>query len=486
MIHILKRLHMKRFIIISFSFLISTLALGQGPDRTTPPALTKAKNLQLPPIQRFNLSNGIAVVLMEKHTVPLVQINLLVQTGSFDDPSGKEGLSSLAMDLLDEGAGTFTSLQLADEIEYLGAQIRTMNRTFTSEVNCSTPISKLDAAVKLMSDIILRPSFDEKELERVRKLRLNALLQNYDEPNVIASRAFNKLLFGANLPYGKFPSEQSIKSFTKNDLTSFHKTNFTTGNSTLIIVGDVTRESITPVLEKYFAVYQTGTTTKPANPVPQQIKGRPLYIVDKPGAAQSVILIGRIGTSRSDAQYHDITIMNTILGGSFASRLNNNLREQNGYSYGAGSGFSFWKVPGPFMASSSVQTDVTGPALGEFFNEFKKMRQPIPELDITRGRNYDALGYAGDFETNADIAAALSSLVFYQLPDDYFNKYVDKALAVTKKGVEAAAKKYIVPENMLVVIVGDQAKILEGVKKLNLGKITTLSIEDVLGKKPEL
>jgi zinc protease len=178
--------------------------------------------------------------------------------------------------------------------------------------------------------------------------------------------------------------------------------------------------------------------------------------------------------------------MNTILGGSFASRLNTNLREEHGYSYGAGSGFSFWKVPGPFTASSSVKTDVTGPALGEFFNEFKKMRQPIPDTDLNRSKNYDALGYAGDFETNSSIAVALGDLVINQLPDNYFNAYVDKSLAVTKKGVEAAAKKYIVPENMLIVIVGDRAKIEEGVKKLNLGKITVLSIEDVLGKKPQL
>jgi zinc protease len=178
--------------------------------------------------------------------------------------------------------------------------------------------------------------------------------------------------------------------------------------------------------------------------------------------------------------------MNTILGGSFASRLNTNLREEHGYSYGARSGFSFWTVPGPFTASSSVQTDVTGPALGEFFIEFKKMLQPMPDADLNRGKNYTALGYAGDFETNSSIAGALGDLVVNKLPDTYFNSYVDQALAVTKKGVEAAAKKYITPDNMLIVVVGDRAKIEEGVKKLNLGKINILSVEDVLGKKPQL
>jgi predicted Zn-dependent peptidase len=254
----------------------------------------------------------------------------------------------------------------------------------------------------------------------------------------------------------------------------------------LIVVGDVTSPSLKPLLEKYFGSYPQGQYAKSLKPVPAQVKGRSVYIVDKPGSAQSVIRIGKIGVPRSAPDYDNIVVMNTILGGSFASRLNTNLRETHGYTYGAGSGFSFWPIPGPFVANSSVQTDVTGPALNEFFNEFKKMRTPIPDSDLTRGKNYEALGYAGNFETNGDIAAALAEMVQYRLPDSYFNTYVGKILAVNKKGVEAAAKKYITPDNMLIVIVGDREKIEAGVKKLNLGKITVMSIEEVLGKKPEL
>ncbi|MBL7856673.1 MAG: insulinase family protein [Cyclobacteriaceae bacterium] len=474
------------YILLCVALFSSGVALAQKPDRTTPPALSKAKNLQLPPIQRFSLSNGLPVILMEKHTVPLVQINLLIQTGSFDDPAGKEGLSNFAMDLLDEGAGAFSSLQLADEIEFLGANISTYSGSFASGINCAASSAKIEATLKLMTDIALNPTFAENEIERIRKNRLNGLLQNYDEPNIISRRAFDRLLYDKSTPYGRFPNEASIKTYSKDDLTAFHKTHFVTGNSTLIIVGDVTQQSITPVLEKYFGSFPKGQATTAVKPVPQQVKGRQIYIVDKPGAAQSVIRIGRIGVPRNAPDQDNIEVMNTILGGSFASRLNTNLRETHGYSYGAGSAFSFWKIPGPFIASSSVQTDVTGPALGEFFVEFKKIRQPLPDADLTRGKNYEALGYAGNFETSRDIASALVDLVLYQLPDNYFNTYVEKILAVNKKGVEAAAKKYIVPENMLIVIVGDKAKIEAGVQKLNLGKITYLTIEDILGKKPEL
>jgi zinc protease len=462
------------------------ITYSQAPNRKSPPPFGTPKNLQLPSIRKFSLANGLNVVLMEKHNVPLVQINFLARTGSYDDPQGKEGLANLTMDLMDEGAGSFDALKLADEIEFLGASIQTYAGGFNSGVNCSTPVSKLDPALKLMSDIILKPTFSEQELERVRKLRLNALLTQYDEPTIIAQRAFDQLLFDRSLPYGKAPGEQSLKSITRNDLSAFHRSLMVGGNPTIIIVGDVERSSLEPLLSKYFGAAQIATVKKQPLPEPQQIKGRTIYIVDKPGAAQSVIRIGRIAAARNSPDYENMVVMNTILGGSFTSRLNTNLRETHGYAYGAGSGFSFWSVASPFVASSSVQTDVTGPALGEFFNEFNNMIKPLPDADLTRGKNYEALGYAGEFETNSQIAGALASMVVHNLPDNYFNTYVEKILNVNKKGVEAVAKKYVVPNNVLVVVVGDRAKIEEGINKLKLGKVTMLSVEDVLGKKPQL
>jgi zinc protease len=178
--------------------------------------------------------------------------------------------------------------------------------------------------------------------------------------------------------------------------------------------------------------------------------------------------------------------LNTILGGSFTSRLNSNLREQHGYAYGASSGFSFWNMPSPFIASSSVQTDVTGPALKEFFIELEKIRQPVPQDELSRGKNYNALGYAGRFETNSDLAGTLGAQILYDLPDGYYNSYVGKILAVTGESVTAAASQFIVPDNMLVVVVGDRSKIEAGIRQLNLGEIKLLTIEDVLGKKPVL
>lgn len=474
-------------ILISLSFLVLIASVfAQNPDRSGPPALGQVKNLELPAPVRFTLTNGLKVVLMEKHNVPMVQLNVLIQTGNYDDPQGKEGLTSFVMDALDEGAGNLSALQLSDEIEYLGAQIGSGSRPFSSEVNCTAPVGRLQEVLALMSTIVLKPTFPDAELDRLKKLRLNGLLQSYDEPNAIAQRAFNQLMFTDGSPYGRFANDRTIRSYLREDLVAFHRTHFVTGNTTIIVAGDVTKSSILPLLEKYFAAYPKGNAPKKNRPLPTQVKGRTIYVIDKPGAAQSVISIGRLGPARNDPAYYAVNVLNTILGGSFTSRLNSNLREQHGYAYGASSGFSFWNMPSPFTAGSSVQTDVTGPALKEFFNEFEKIRQPIPQDELTRGKNYNALGYAGRFETNSDLAGILGAQILYDLPDGYYNGYVGKILAVTGESVTAAANQFIVPDNMLVVVVGDRSKIEAGIRQLNLGEIKLLTIEDVLGKKPVL
>jgi zinc protease len=475
---------MKHLILIIFSLGTFATTWAQAPDRTAPPALTAVKDLQLPAIQRFELSNGVKVVLMEKHSVPLVQINLLIRGGSIHDPKGKEGLSSLTMDMLDEGAGNLDALQLADEIEFLGSEIRTYSGLFSSGVNCFAPLSKLEPSLALMADIALKPKFDAKEFERIQKLRLNGLLQNYDQPTVIASRAFSKYMFDASSPYNRFPGETSLKAIQRDDLVTFHQSIMASINCTLVVVGDVTVGSVRPLLEKYFASLAAGQATAQIPAPSSPVKKRVVYLIDKPGAAQSVIRIGKMAGARSDKDYYPATVMNTILGGSFASRLNANLREAHGYSYGAGSFFYFWPVPSPFVASSSVQTDVTGPALKEFFNEFSGIRKPLPKGDLDRGRNYEALGYAANFETTSSIADALSELVLYNLPDTYFNTYINNILGVSKEGAEAAAKKYVTPDTMLVIVVGDRSKVEKGIRDLNLGTVTILTVEDVLGKKP--
>ncbi|MEW6194204.1 MAG: pitrilysin family protein [Bacteroidota bacterium] len=460
---------------------------AQIADRSKVPPLGEPKKLSLPEIQTFELTNGLQVVLMEKHSVPLVQMNVVVKSGSVNDPEDKSGIASFTADMLDEGAAGKSSLELADAINYLGARISTFSRMHKMGITLHSPLSKFDEALKIVANILLRPDFPQKELDRIRNEKLTSLLQWHDQPVTIANVMFQKTLFGKYHPYGKpaMGNETSLKSFSVEDLKNFHSEFFKANNAYVLVVGDITKDQLVAKLESVFGEWKQGETPAAELDETDQVKKRVIYLVDKPGSAQSVIMIGRIGTERLTGDYFPITVMNTILGGSFTSRLNNNLREQHGYTYGAGSAFDMRPYPGPFAARSSVQTEVTDKALVEFFKELNGISESIPEEELTRAKNYVALGYPENFQTVADIAFNLEEMIDYSLPGDYFNNYIGNVLNVTGDQVTEAAKKYIVPDKMAVVVVGDRSKIEDGIKKLNLGEIEYYTVEDVLGKKPE-
>ncbi len=480
-----KRILFLAFTIVMVSFIGSSL-YAQNADRSAPPKLPAISKLNLAPIQKFQLSNGVKVVLMEKHEVPLMQLNVLVKTGSVNDSENKVGLANLTLDMMDEGAAGKSSLELSDAIDFLGVRISTNAGLNYSQASLHSPLSKFNDALKILADLVLRPDFPAKELERKKKDRLTSLMQMHDQPTAIASVAFNQIVFGKEHPYGRMTSETAIKGFTVDDLKSFYTKYFKANNAIIIAVGDIKKDALKAALENAFGKWQKGEIKEQRVIDAPQVAKRIIYLIDKPGAAQSVISIGRIGVARSTADYFPIIIMNTILGGSFSSRLNQNLREKNGYTYGARSGFSFRESAGPFTAGASVQTEVTDKALTEFFNELNGILQPIPAEDITRGKNYVALSYPGNFQAVQEIAGQLSEMVQFNLPDSYFNDYVSNMLNVTGDAVQKTAKKYIVTDQIAIIVVGDKAKVEEGIKKLNLGEVINLTIDDVLGKVPKL
>ena len=462
---------------------------ADGPDRSGPPALGAPPPLRTPPLQHFKLSNGLPVLLMEKHEVPVVQIVLQIGTGSVVDPEGKTGLASLTFALLTEGAGQHTALELADEVDFLGASLFSGAGLHSSHLFLHVPVARLEPALQLLADVAQRPTFPPEELERQRRRRLTSLAQAHDEPTAVAAVAFSKLIFGAEHPYGRMSSgdEASLRSFTADDCRRFYAAQVTPGNATFIVVGDVKPDQVLAQLEKAFGKWAGAPPpTRPAWPKTSQVKERGLVLINKPGAAQSVIRIGRLGPPRLTEDYYALTILNTILGGSFTSRLNQNLREQHGYSYGAGSRFDFRPEPGPFVASSSVQTEVTDKALTEFLKEFRGIMGDIPDTELQRAKNFIGFSYPGEFQTTGQIAGELGELVEYHLPDTYFNEYIQKILSVTKAEVEAAAKKYLDPDRIAIVVVGDREKIEAGLQKLDLGTVRRMEIDQVLGPIPQL
>ena len=459
-----------------------TLA-AQQPDRKQPPPLGPAPSLKLPAIQKQRLSNGLAVWIVEHHEVPLAQINLIVRSGSAADPIGKYGVGSLTAAMLDEGAGTRSSLDLADAIEFLGANLSTASSFDASSIRMSVPVSKLAEALPLMSDVALRPSFPVSELDRLRKERLTGLLQARDNAGALIQLAFPRIVFGPTHRYGTSANglPATIEALTVDDLKTFYRSHFRPDNATLLVVGDLAPATALPMLEKAFGNWKADGMAPLVADVPNapQLTKRQVYLVDKPEAAQSQIRIGWVGVSRSTPDYAVLEVLNTVLGGSFTSRLNQNLREKNGYAYGASSGFDMRLSAGPFLASAGVQTDKTADALKEFFNELNGILTPVPPDELAKARNYVALGFPGEFETTGDMARKLEELVIYNLPDTTFSDYVPCVTAVTAADLQRAAARFVQPERMAVVVVGD-LKLIEGpIRALNLGPITRVPVDSL-------
>jgi predicted Zn-dependent peptidase len=463
-------------------------ALAQAPDRSRPPELGPPPRLDLPDIQRFTLANGLPVLLMENHRVPVVEVVLAVRAGAVDEPLGKEGLASMTAAMLDEGAGSRTALEVADAIDFLGAALATSSGQHATFVTLHAPLSKLPDALPVMADVALRPAFPDEELERQRVERLTTLLQWRDDPGRIAPVALADALYGPGHPYGRLTmgNAASLASLGAEDLRAFHAERFHSGAATLIVVGDVTRATIEPLLASAFGRWRAGTTSSGELPAAPQVEQREVWIVDKPGAPQSEIRIGRIGVERLTEDYHEIVVMNTILGGSFTSRLNQRLREERGYSYGAVSGFDFRPAPGPFVAAAAVQTAVTDSALAVFLREISGILERVPEAELQRAKNYLALGYPQSFETVASTAGALTEISLYDLPLDTLDRFIDEIMGVTSQDVERVARRYLDPDRVAIIVVGDRSVIEPGIRALNLGTVHTATIADVLGPAPRL
>jgi zinc protease len=458
---------------------------AQSPDRSKLPASGPVPTLKLPAIAKRQLSNGLPVWIVELHEVPVVQVNLVVLSGSAGDPTGKYGIASMTAAMLDDGAGQRSALEIADAVDFLGADLSTASGVDSAAIRLHVPVARLAEALPIMADVAERPTFPKEELERLRTQRLTSIIQSRDDAGTVAQLALSKILYGASHRFGTatMGTAETIKAFTVDDLRAFYQTTYRPTNSTLIVVGDVTPTTVLPQLEKNFGQWKPAVTAAPAAvtlPPTREPGTRDVYLIDKPGAPQSQIRIGWIGVSRSTPDYFPITVLNTVLGGSFSSRLNMNLREKHGYSYGASSVFDMRVAEGPFYAAAGVQTDKTSESLTEFFNELKAIGNAVPAEELSRAKNYVALRFPERFEATGDIAGNLETLLVYHLPDDYFSKYVQNIEAVSAAAVQAVSRKYIQPDHFVVVVVGDRKTIEPGIRALNLGTVKTMSVDEVL------
>jgi zinc protease len=467
----------------------ATAAFAQA-DRSHPPEAGPPRPLKLPAFEQKALSNGVPVVLVGMHEVPVAEVVLVVRAGATADPAGREGLASMTAEMLDEGAAGRDALALADAIDFLGATLETGADWDDSTVSLRVPVARLGDALPLMADVALRPDFPEKELDRLRKEALTALLQARDVPGRIASRAVAQAVFGKAHRYGRPETGDaaSISALSIADMRGFHDSRYAPAAATLVVVGNVTAESVLPLLEKAFGAWKApaAAPAAPAVPAPPQVRGRTVWLVDKPGSVQSAMRLARVGVSWTDPQYAATEVMNTLLGGLFTSRLNDNLREKHGYTYGARSGFARYRTGGLFVAMADVQTDKTAPALTEFMNELARIRTPATPEEAARARSYAALGYAAEFETTQQVAAHVVEKVVYDLPDGFFEQFVPKALAVDAAAIGRTAQAEVDPRTIAIVVVGDRSKVEGPIRALNLAPIKDLTVEDVMGPAPKV
>ena len=459
-----------------------TLLAQQAPDRTRAPQPGPPPSLTLPAIQKRTLSNGLPVWIVELHKVPVVNVNLVLRAGSGADPAGKFGLANLTAAMLDEGAGTRDALQIADAVDYLGASLTTSSSSDAAFVELHVPVARLGDALPVMSDVALRPTFPESELKRVREELLTSILEAGDDPAALVQFAFPRLVYGTSHRYGtvSMGTAASLKGLTIADLRQFHASRYVPSNATIIVTGDVDPAAVTARLESVFGGWK-GAAAPPAQvPAAPQLSARKVYLVDKPGAPQSQIRIGWIGVPRSTPDYFALRVLNTVLGGAFTSRLNQNLREQHGYAYGASSSFDMRGSAGPFFAAAGVQTDKTAEALSEFFKELDGIRKPIPPDELDKAKNYVALLLSRNFETTQSLAGSLAQMFIFNLPPDYFETFTTRVRTVTQAEVQRAAEQYIQPDKFAVVVVGDLKTIEPGIRALNLGPVTTVPIDEVM------
>jgi zinc protease len=442
-------------------------------DRTVMPSSGALPAFRLPPIHRSKLSNGLELLVVEQHEIPTVTMNLLVRAGNAANPPDRLGLANLVAAMLDEGTDRRSANDIADQLASTGSTLSIRADWDTTQVGMFTLKRHLTHSLDIFSDVIQHPTFPELELERQRSLALANLVRLRDQPTTLASLAIDAVLYRDH-PYGQpeMGNEQTLRAASREDIVRFYRSSFVPGRSSLIVAGDVTVPEVTEILEEALAGWRVEPPdTDSMIPVPAASPST-ITLVDKPGAAQSVIGVGQLGVPRTSPDYFQLLVMNTIFGGQFSSRLNMNLREEKGYTYGARSGFEWRRQVGPFVASASVQTAVTAPALAEFLKEFRDIAggRPVTVKELEFAKASIVRGFPAGFESARDIAGRITDLAEFGLPLDYFSTVVPRVSVVTTDDVMVAAKKFIDLDYLNVVVVGDKKQILSDLQQLSEGK----------------
>ncbi len=449
---------------------------AEGAGRESLPEGAAEPKFALPPIERAKLANDMQVVLVEKHELPVVNLHVLFPAGRADDGLKTPGLAEMTAAVWGEGTAKRTAEEIAAQLGDIGATLNISADWDTTSARLFSLKRHLPRALDVLVDVLREPTFPAAELQRQQTATLARLSQIRNEPTALASLAGMQFLYHSDHPYGhpQWGNPAAIREMKPNDLKRFYESWMRPEKATVIAVGDITLAELTESLQGTLGDWNSAASESPEPDFPQrEDRKSELVLIDKPHAAQSVIYAALIGSRRDTPDFFPQSVMNTVFGGQFSSRLNLNLREDKGYTYGARSAWD-WRVrgEGPFVATTSVQTAVTAPALAEFLKELEGMAgaRPVDATELDFCKKYVTRGYTAGFETPSHVATQLETLVAYGLPDDYFNTVVPGIQAVTTDDVMLVAKKYLKLGRLAIVVVGDQAKIEPELRKLPVGK----------------
>lgn len=457
-------------------------AAKTGADRSKLPALGTPPQLTLPPLTRDTLSNGLRVVLAERHNVPVVQMNLIVDAGYAADSLAKPGTAKLALGMIDEGTKSLDSLQIAKRAQELGASIGSGSSLDTSYITLNALKAKLPESLDLFSDVLLNPTFPQSELNRIKPQMQAAIQQERAQPYGIASRIYPKLIYGEGHAYANPLSgngtEESIASLTRDELQAFYKRWVRPDNATLLVVGDTTMAQIKPLLEQRLAGWKAPADAKPVkNLATAALQQKPrIFLINRTGSEQSLILAAEVAPPRNDPDHLAMVTVNTAMGGNFVSRMNMNLREDKHWAYGAFTVLSNAKGQRPFFVYAPVQTDKTAESMKEALKELRNVLgpEPLTPAEIKFAKDSIVLSLPGENETAGEVASSYNNILVYGLPDSYYNDLVGNVNSLTPAALSSAAGKLIHPDSLTWIVVGDLSKIEEPVRKLNFGEVTVL------------
>jgi zinc protease len=447
--------------------------------RNQMPKAGVSRPLQLPVAATFKLANGLTVFHIQQGTLPVVAAKLVTLTGSDGNPIDKPGIASFTAAMLNQGTPTRTATQIADEIARLGANLETSSTMDSLMVSVRSLKRSFPAALNVLADFVVRPSFPAAEVARQRATRLALVVQRREDASMLADDTMASALYGPKHPYGyaEIGTEASLKVIEQADLQAFWKQNLVPNNSGLVVAGDIDQSELRVLVEKAFGSWSAGTPVSPQLQINRSASPR-LILVDKPGAAQTQLRIATPGPARSTPDYATLEIMNAALGGMFSSRINMNLRQQKGYTYGASSTFNYRRFGGSFVVRTAVRTDVTAPALAEVFKELGRGAQdPLSDAEFAAAKNSIVLALPGRFATTSQVVSSYGDAFIYRLGGDYFSKLGGMYSAVTLEEARKAAEKYSSAEQFIVIAVGDRTTIEPELVKLNIGQILTKAVE---------